>query len=248
MTDKDFNIEIAGEVIRIKPLFDCAYDFCKNYLTQKKESAQVVTTPADIEFERNTGENDGLNIPKDYPDSYLELLAIYRKAAGILLEKDILLIHGSGISFDGKGMIFLADSGTGKSTHSTIWQQTFGDRVVMINDDKPLVKITDGGAFIYGTPWSGKNGLNTNTCAPLKVMCEIVRSGTDETRVEMADESAVWKILMQQTFKDVPAEGMPKILYLLDKLQEKVPLRRIVCSPNPDAAEATYRGLRDILE
>ena len=45
------------------------------------------------------------------------------------------------------------DSGTGKSTHARLWRETFGDRAVMVNDDKPLLRITKDGVIAYGTPW-----------------------------------------------------------------------------------------------
>lgn len=248
MTDRDFNIELAGEVFRIRPLFDCAFDFCRKYLTDKPESAEIVTTREDINRERNTGEVNESDIPQDYPDSYLELLAIYRKIADIMPERNVLLIHGSGFSFDGNGILLLADSGVGKSTHAAIWQKTFGGRVVMINDDKPLVKINEKGAYIYGTPWSGKKGINTNASVPLKVMCEVLRSGTKNTVVGNADELEAWRILAQQTFKSPTAEGTAMTLELLDRLMQKVPLKKLSCALNDNAAQEAYEGLKDIID
>lgn len=58
-------------------------------------------------------------------------------------------------------ILFTAPSGTGKSTHTRMWQECFGERVTVINDDKPLIKINDSEAVIYGTPWCGKHGIET---------------------------------------------------------------------------------------
>ena len=201
LTYRDFNIELAGEVLRIKPVYDCAFEFCRDYITDKVATQEIVIRPEDIDHERETGEKNDFDIPKDYPDSYLELLAIYRKIAVIMPEKGVFLMHGSALSFDGNGILFLADSGVGKSTHAKFWQKTFGDRIVMINDDKPLIKINDDGVFIYGTPWSGKYGINTNISAPLKVMCEIKRSGTDRTYIEETDGKESWCILCNRLLK-----------------------------------------------
>ena len=247
MTDRDFNIELAGEVFNIKPLYDCAFDFCRDYITDKAADEEIVIRQEDIEYERETGEENAFDIPEDYPDYYLELLAIYRKIAAFMPERDVLLIHGSALSADGNGILFLADSAVGKSTHAAIWQKTFGDRIVMINDDKPLIKIKNDGVFIYGTPWSGKYGINTNVSAPLKVMCEIKRSGTDETFVEDTDSAESWRILMQQTFKSESEDRMARTLELLDKLQEKVTVKRLVCALNDKAAEKAYEGLKEFI-
>lgn len=247
MTDRDFNIELAEEVFRIKPVYDCAFDFCRDYITDKAAVDEIVIRPEDIEYERKRGEENDFYIPKDYPDSYLELLAIYRKIATLMPEKDVLLIHGSALSVDGNGILFLADSGVGKSTHAGFWQKTFGERIVMINDDKPLIKIKGDEVFIYGTPWSGKYGINTNVSAPLKVMCEIKRSGTDRTYIEDTDAAESWRILMQQTFKGGSEDGMAKTLELLDKLQEAVPVKRLVCALSDKAAEEAYDGLKEFI-
>ena len=247
LTDRDFNIELAGEVLRIKPVYDCAFDFCRDYITDKAAAEEIVIRPEDIEYERETGEESAFDIPKDYPDSYLELLAIYRKIAVLMPERDVLLIHGSALSIDGNGILFLADSGVGKSTHAAFWQKTFGDRIVMINDDKPLIKIKDDGVYIYGTPWSGKYGINTNVSAPLKVMCEIKRSGTDRTYIENTDSTENWRILMQQTFKVKSEDRMSRTLELLDKLQEAVPVKRLVCALNDKAATEAYESLKEFI-
>lgn len=58
----------------------------------------------------------------------------------ILDNYDGLFFHSSALMFDGKAYIFSAPSGTGKSTHTALWQRHFGGRVQMINDDKPIIR------------------------------------------------------------------------------------------------------------
>ena len=84
-------------------------------------------------------------------------------------------------AMDGQAYLFSADSGVGKSTHSRLWQQVFGDqRVTIINDDKPALRLRDGVWYVYGTPWSGKYGLNHNLCYPLAGICFLERSKTNK--------------------------------------------------------------------
>lgn len=71
-------------------------------------------------------------------------------------ERDTLLIHASAVEYEGKGYLFLGKSGTGKSTHSRLWMGR-DERVSLLNDDNPVVRIgSDGKAYAYGSPWSGK--------------------------------------------------------------------------------------------
>ena len=90
-----------------------------------------------------------------------------------------LLMHGSALCMDGNAYIFTAKSGTGKSTHARLWREAFGDRVWMINDDKPMIRVDE--MRVYGTPWDGKHHLSRNASAPLKAIVKLERA--EENRV-----------------------------------------------------------------
>ena len=66
------------------------------------------------------------------------------------------LFHSAVVSYQGKGYMFLGRSGTGKSTHASLWRR-YIEGTELMNDDNPAVRIRpDGTAMVYGTPWSGK--------------------------------------------------------------------------------------------
>lgn len=85
----------------------------------------------------------------------IESLAIYRKLCEKILDRNCVLFHCSAVAVDGKAYLFTAASGTGKSTHTRMWRQHFGGRAVMVNDDKPILRIKDDGIYVCGTPWCG---------------------------------------------------------------------------------------------
>lgn len=245
---KDFYINIADTRICIKPMYEAIYEFCKDYIcTEDKADITLVTEPEDIAFERAYEETHGIHkqtIPKDYPDSYLEIISVYRKIAEELIDRDIILLHGSSVSIDGNGIIFTADSGVGKSTHSKHWQECFGDRVVMINDDKPLVKVSGSGEAVYGTPWSGKLGRNSNIKVPLKFIFKLNRG---ENRVESIGKNEMWGILMQQVYKSKDAGKMQKTISLIDRLTANVPVYNIYCTDSVDSAKCVYEYIKDYI-
>lgn len=89
---------------------------------------------------------------------------------------DTMLIHASCILHGGHGYPFIAQSGTGKSTHSSLWMKHIEDSQLM-NDDNPVVRIhADGQPFIYGSPWSGKTPCYRNIMAPLGAVVHIDRA------------------------------------------------------------------------
>ena len=91
-----------------------------------------------------------------------------------------LMLHSSAVVVDGAAYLFTADSGTGKSTHTSLYLREFGDRAYILNDDKPAIRFEDGGFFAYGTPWSGKNAKNTNARVPVAGICVLHRGEKNE--------------------------------------------------------------------
>ncbi len=86
-----------------------------------------------------------------------------------------LLIHASCVAYKGLGYPFIAESGTGKSTHSSLWMKHIED-VELLNDDNPIIRIIDGTPYIYGSPWSGKTPCYRNMRRPLGAVVRIERA------------------------------------------------------------------------
>lgn len=76
------------------------------------------------------------------------------------------LFHSSVVSYEGRGYMFLGKSGTGKSTHSRLWLRNI-EGTDLVNDDNPVVRIVDGEARVYGSPWSGKTPCYRNLVYPI---------------------------------------------------------------------------------
>ena len=69
---------------------------------------------------------------------------------------ETLMVHASVVAHKGGGYMFLGRSGTGKSTHSSLWLRNFSENTYLLNDDNPVIRVLDGHPYVYGTPWSGK--------------------------------------------------------------------------------------------
>ena len=240
----EFTISLAGVNIGISAVSEKMRLYCRQYVTDAQPDFYVTTTDEDIAFEQEKSDREKTleGIPLvQYPRPYLESLAIYRKIAEKMLDYNTILFHGSALSVDGQGFLFTAKSGTGKSTHTRFWRETFGDRVVMVNDDKPLLKITDDGVLVCGTPWDGKHRISTNTIVPLKGLCILTRA--EENRVERVSAEQAMPMLLQQSHRPPTPAGMVKLLKLLEQLTQKTGLYRIGCNLDPTAATVAYEGM-----
>lgn len=233
----EFRIKITDTVFAVCSLFESTKDYCKNYLTEQEPDFSVEVFPEDLIFEQNAldeeARQEGMKRRK-FTDPFLERTAIQRKVADCLLTRDILLYHGSGIALDGEGFLFTAACGTGKSTHTRYWREVFSVRAVMVNDDKPFLKVTPEGVTMYGAPWSGKHGLDTNIAVPLKGICILVR-GQENRIVSIAPEE-ILPMLLHQGCEPTNNADYPHFEALIRHLADTVPLWRMECTKDPQAA------------
>ena len=240
----EFKIEIAGRVAAVSSMFESTRDYCRFYLTDKDADFSVAIAREDLDFEQEKGAEEarleGFRI-RNFPDPYLERTAIQRKVAEHLFDWDTLVFHGSVVAVDGQGYLFTAKSGTGKSTHTRLWRQVFGDRAVMVNDYKPFLRMTERGVLVCGSPWSGKHGLDTNITVPLKGIC-ILQRGQENRIRKMEPKDAVF-MLLQQSNRPLDSRKMGKYLDLVDALAGNTALWQMECNMDPEAAVAAYEAM-----
>ena len=162
---------IADLNIKINHTHEYLTRLCKDYIHEDQNaSIDFEVSPSADDYDRDKENLEG------FSDGYLESISVYRQIAKKLLEYDGIILHAAVISLDGRAYAFSAPSGTGKSTHIKLWKKAFGDRVKIVNGDKPLIRYIDGTLYAYGTPWCGKERYNANTKAPLDSVCFISRA------------------------------------------------------------------------
>lgn len=240
----EFNMKIAGHAAAVRSLFESTPHYFRPYLTQDAPEFSITVTWADVEYERNfcaeEARLEGFRF-RDFPDPYLERAAIQRKFSEYLFDFDILLFHGSSVAVDGEGYLFTAKSGTGKSTHTRLWRELFGSRAVMVNDDKPFLRVNREGVQIYGSPWSGKHGLDTNIAVPLKGICILERG--KENHIRKLPPADAIDMLFKQAIEPMDPVKLPRYRELVNCLSESIPLWHMACNKEPEAAQAAYGAM-----
>ena len=98
------------------------------------------------------------------------LMVMYALATS---DKHTALFHSSVVSYKGRAYMFLGKSGTGKSTHSSLWLK-YIEGTELVNDDNPVVRyLDDGSIYVYGSPWSGKTPCYRNVNYPLGAIVDL---------------------------------------------------------------------------
>ena len=240
-------IEVAGVPCEVR----CSYEqeeraFLQDYLTNKEPLFTIEPTKEDLlkiqqDFDRMAEAVGARKV--QYGEPFLENNAIHALLAEKLVEHNVLLMHGSALCMDGEAYVFTAPSGTGKSTHARLWGGVFADRVWVINDDKPMLRIEDDHVLVYGTPWDGKHRLSRNACAPLKAIANLERSETNH--IEPISKSEAFCVLLKQAYVSESPETMKSITSMDRVLVEMIPFYRLCCNMEPEAALVAWRGMNE---
>ena len=147
---------------------------------------------------------------------------------------DTLLIHASLVRQNGYGYAFIAKSGTGKSTHVSLWLRHLPGCDLM-NDDNPIVRIIDGEAYIFGGPWSGKTPCYRNVKARLGAITRIDRAPANSIE-RLAPIEAFASFLPSCSSMKWDNDIFNKICDTVTKVVETTSIYTLHCLPNKEAA------------
>ena len=151
------------------------------------------------------------------------------------LQQDTLAIHSSCIIYQGKAVLFLGESGTGKSTHTRLWREHI-EGAVLLNDDSPMIRVEEGKVWAYGSAWSGKTPCYKNERYELKAC----------VRLSQAPHNQMRKLSVLQAYGAIHPSCAPEFAYdeaLYDKVSQiigqilsAVPFYHLACLPDREAA------------
>ena len=187
-----------------------------------KHSTLYVLRPAEAEFALNNS-----------------LMLQYAFATATL---GTLEMHASTVVKDGMAYLFLAKSGTGKSTHSRMWLHAIPGTHLM-NDDNPVVRtFADGRVIAYGTPWSGKTPCYRNESFPVGAFVRIVRAPENRLEKLSVVESYASVYSSCSGFKADRAMG-DGLHSAISAAVQGAPSFAMHCLPDEDAARVCYNGI-----
>ena len=222
----------ANYIFEIDSIYPFFYEYAKEYEVNETKSDYQITIK----------EEDINKWKQDHKDNLIpeheELLVIQTRVADILASNHTFIFHGSAIYLDSidNGYIFTGPSGVGKSTHVNLLKDIYKDRLVIINDDKPFI---DKDYNIYGSPWSGKSHLSTNTKSRLKGIFVLYQDKVN--KIEELASSEALNYLIKQIY--IP-KGMNETNIGLDfliNLVKDIPIYRVGLDLDKDAYKITSK-------
>lgn len=163
-------------------------------------------------------------------------------AFGLLTVGKAIAVHASTIAYKGRGVLFLGESGTGKSTHTRLWRKHIPE-VYLLNDDSPLVRMCDGTAYLYGSPWSGKTPCYRNERVELAAIVRLSQATTNSIRRLSTLEAinALYPSCPPAFSNDNELSGL--ICSTLSDILSCTPVYYLACLPDEAAARLSFETL-----
>ncbi len=231
-------IRIAGIPVKLMPeVLDGRPELRAFFLPYSPEPEKNFRDDAGNEAVDPCGEAACLTLTGTTPEDLLRDLSLQ------LADRGVFLIHGSALALDGRGYLFTAPSGTGKSTHSRLWREVFGERVVMVNDDKPFLRLEHGDrVMVCGSPWNGKHCLGSNFEAPLSGIAVLEQAKENHIR-RLMPEDAFQYLYEQMYIPEAPEKARAALQFIADVLS-LVPVYLLSCRPDLDAVKTAAEGMK----
>lgn len=159
-----------------------------------------------------------------------------------LLHYNGMMLHASAVAYEGRAYLFSGPGGIGKSTHTGLWKKVFGERAVVINDDKPALRFLDGRWYAYGTPWCGKDGINANLRVPLAGICFLEQGDHNDLTLLTARE-AIPLVIAQTICGFKKSEKAYYLLQNMETLLREIPICKMMNQPNEAAVQLGYENM-----
>lgn len=231
-------IKYGGHIVGIKCRYPYTYELCKEYLTCAK-AAEFIAEADETEVEKIKKFLKDMHIRDDVAESE----AIHLSIAENVLETDELILHSAVCAVDNVGFGFIARSGTGKTTHMMLWKELLGERVRIINGDKPLISLKQNGVFASGTPWCGKERYSECETVPLKAMAFLER-GENNSIVKLTPHEAEVRLFEAVVMSKNMTDNIMPVIRLVNRLSKSVDFYLLKCNKELKAAEVAYGVMR----
>ncbi len=206
----------------------CRKDKCYQFSMFDTKTA----TPL-VEMQYTLGENSV--VASECADISTLVFSLWFAYSMLSAASHLTFVHASSVVYKGRVVLFLGESGTGKSTHARLWKQSIPDSN-LLNDDSPIISLSDGHAEVYGSPWSGKTPCYHNLHFPLAAIVRLSQAPINSMRRLSVLESfaalqpSLPPALMQDDcFSDMLNGTVSDVVSI-------VPIYSLQCLPDIDAA------------
>ena len=175
-------------------------------------------------------------------DASVLRFALWMAYSMVGLQRRRVPVHSSVVVCDGRAVMCLGESGTGKSTHTHLWLENIPG-THLLNDDSPILTVEEGGVVVYGSPWSGKTHCYRQERVPVAALL----------RLEQKPENTIRRLGVIESFTALQPSCPPcmakdercmdlLVAFISDVIQ-RTAAYRMGCLPDAEAAHLSHKTI-----
>lgn len=149
-------------------------------------------------------------------------------------QRGMTVLHSASLLYKNKAYLFSGPSGTGKSTHTRLWQETFG--TPLLNGDLNLLSFSENTPVVHGIPWCGTSGISTTSSHPLGGIVFLKQDASDFVE-ELTPDVQILSLTNRMITPSWTPALFEKNLFFAEKLAPLTSLCRLHCTPTNHAAK-----------
>ncbi len=228
--------KIADFFVKFNNHFGAMLDDMKPFLSDEDKKPDI-----EIEIDKETVEKALNTTHKGFVKGRIEGIFFHKALAEWLPYKDAFVFHAAAFDIEKNGIMLAALSGTGKTTLMLNFKSLLGDKMEIINGDKPIIRYENGEFYAYGTPFSGKEHLGSTGKTKLKALMFIKRG--DENFVKRVSANDMTEQIINQIYLPENAESSKKTLFLVNEMLKSLDLYEITCTKDISAAKVALNEI-----
>lgn len=231
----EFFVSMAHRRIRFTQTSDRFREFCRDFIVHDEAEPDFTVTADPADMKRVFAAHPEMSAYS------CELRYLMRQTACAISACGDIFMHGSAVAYRGRGYLFTAPSGTGKSTHTGLWLRYLGSDAVIVNGDKPIICTGGDVPEVCPTPWAGKERLYSSDSCPLDAICCLTR-GTENKIRPMRQDEAVSRLFSQICIPR-DREAQAHAMQAMDSLLRRVRLYVLECDISENAVRTSFEAL-----
>lgn len=227
--------KIAGLVYEIEYKYDGLKRHFEDYLIDECSGEKIYHITYSQKDYDEVGADDCCANP-----SYIEFICIMQNII-MQLPKNRLVMHGAVVEYKNKAYLFTAPSGTGKTTHISMWTKYLKDKVRIINGDKPVLVVNEDEVIAFGAPWCGKEGWQINTNAPLAGICLLERG--NENLIKEINPGKYIEYFLKELYIGSSKNTLLDVVDIFEKISRSVRFYHMKCNISKEAAKCSFEKM-----
>lgn len=154
-----------------------------------------------------------------------------------MIRQGVMILHSSLIACQGRGLVFTAPSGTGKSTQAELWRTC--RQAEILNGDRSMIRRLENGYLAYGSPYAGSSSIYRNESVPLTGLVVLRQAKYNRVR-RLKTREAYLCLLSEMSVSPISRETVELQSRWLLELIEQVPVWLLECLPDEGAVDTLY--------